>query len=218
MREGKMEEQNTKREYAKSKKRVWIIIACLACAFLLCGIMIAIVEGYESGEGEFETWGAIDPLKLHETYDEDFDIMEYDEYLGFDRNIYLDDRQTGVKESVAQEQASLHGKAFEVVYFVLRAINEGDSETYNAYMGKDALKKGEFTQQQIYDITISPHSSSEDGGIEEYIFKVTYKIHENNGTYRNTIESDTSRPQYFYVNNSTGEFLVAKILEPAGKK
>ena len=218
MREGKMEEQNTKREYAKSKKRVWIIIACLACAFLLCGIMIAIVEGYESGEGEFETWGAIDPLKLHETYDEDFDIMEYDEYLGFDRNIYLDDRQTGVKESVAQEQASLHGKAFEVVYFVLRAINEGDSETYNAYMGKDALKKGEFTQQQIYDITISPHSSSEDGGIEEYIFKVTYKIHENNGTYRNTIESDTSRPQYFYVNNSSGEFLVVKIVEPGNKK
>ena len=213
-----MEEQNTKREYAKSKKRVWIIIACLACAFLLCGIMIAIVEGYESGEGEFETWGAIDPLKLHETYDEDFDIMEYDEYLGFDRNIYLDDKQTGVRESVAQEQASLHGKGFEVVYLVLRAINEGDSKTYNSFMGSDALKKGEFTQQQIYDITISPHSSSEDGGIEEYIFKVTYKIHENNGTYRNTIESDTSRPQYFYVDNSSGEFLVAKIVEPGNTK
>lgn len=213
-----MEEQNTQNKNSKSKKRVWIIIACLVGVLVLCGIMIAIIESVESGEGELETWGAIDPLKLHETYGEDFDIMEYDAYLGFDRNIYLDDKQTGVKESVPQDQASLHGKAFEVVYYVLRAINEGDSETYNAYMGSDTLKKGEFTQQQIYDITISPHSSSEDGGIEKYIFKVTYKIHENNGTYRNTIESDSSRPQYFYVNNSSGEFLVVKILEPGNKK
>lgn len=213
-----MGEQNTRSEYAKSKKRVWIIIACLLGVLVLCGIMIAIIETVESGEGEFETWGAIDRDKLHGTYGEDFDIMEYDEYLGFDRSIYLDDRQTGVKESVPQDQASLHGKAFEVVYSVLRAINEGDCDTYNSYMGKDALKKGEFTQQQIYDITISPYSSSEEGGIEEYIFKVTYKIHENNGTYRNTIESDTSRPQYFYVNNSSGEFLVVKIVEPGNKK
>lgn len=213
-----MKEQNTRSEYAKSKKRVWIIIACLLGVLVLCGIMIAIIETVESGEGEFETWGAIDRDKLHETYGEDFDIMEYDEYLGFDRNIYLDDRQTGVKQSVPQDQASLYGEGFEVVYSVLRAINEGDCETYNAYMGSDALKKGEFTQQQIYDITISPYSSSEDGGTREYIFKVTYKIHENNGTYRNTIESDTSRPQYFYVNNISGEFLVVKIVEPGNKK
>lgn len=213
-----MEEQNTKNKISKSQKRVWIIIACLLGTLVLCGIMIAIIEAVESGEGEFETWGAIDPLKLHETYGEDFDIMEYDEYLGFDRNIYLDDKQTGVKESVSDEQASLHGKGFEVVYFVLRAINEGDCDTYNGYMGKDALKKGDFTQQQIYDITISPHSSSEGGGVEEYIFKVTYKIHENNGTYRNTIESDTSRPQYFYVDNSSGKFLVVKIVEPGNTK
>ena len=208
-----MEEKNTKREYAKSKKRVWIIIACLACAFMLCGIMIAIIEGFGSGKGEIETWGTIDPLKLHETYGEDFDIMEYEEYLGLDRNIYHDDKQSGVLQSVPYDKASTFGEPFVLMYDVILAIIGGDNVQYNSYMGAERLKTGEFTQQQLYNIKISPYSSSESNGCEEYVFKVTYCIHENNGTYRNTIESDVSRPQYFHIDNSTGSFKVMNITE-----
>lgn len=208
-----MEEQNTKREYAKSKKRVWIIIACLACAFVLCGIMIAIIEGFGSGNGEIETWGTIDPLKLHETYGEDFDIMEYEEYLGLDRNIYHDDKQSGVLQSVPYDKASTLGEPFALMYDVILAIIDGDNSLYNSYMGAERLKMGEFTQQQLYNIKISLYSTSESNGCEEYVFKVTYCIHENNGTYRNTIESDVSRPQYFYIDNSTGSLKVMNITE-----
>ena len=208
-----MEEKNTKREYAKSKKRVWIIIACLACAFVLCGIMIAIIEGFGSGKGEIETWGTIDPLKLHETYGEDFDIMEYEEYLGLDRNIYHDDKQSGVLQSVPYDKASTFGEPFALMYDVILAIIDGDNSLYNSYMGAERLKMGEFTQQQLYNIKISLYSTSESNGCEEYVFKVTYCIHENNGTYRNTIESDVSRPQYFYIDNSTGSLKVMNITE-----
>ena len=75
------------------------------------------------------------------------------------------------------------------------------------------MKMGEFTQQQLYNIKISLYSTSESNGCEEYVFKVTYCIHENNGTYRNTIESDVSRPQYFYIDNSTGSLKVMNITE-----
>ena len=45
----------------------------------------------------------------------------------------------------------------------------------------------------------------------EYVLIVEYKIHENNGSFRKDIESDASRPQYFVINNSTGEFKVMNI-------
>ena len=52
---------------------------------------------------------------------------------------------------------------------------------------------------------------SETGSYSEYVYVVEYKIHENNGTYRKDIESDANRPQYFVINDSTGELLIMDI-------
>ncbi len=208
-----------KERSARNKKKVIIICICLVAALVFCAVLIAILESAEKGgEDEFYTLPPVDILKLHETYPEDFDIMEYEEYLNLDRNIYRNDPQYGIKLSLTREQAVDYGKAFIVMYDVLVAINEGDCDTYNSYMGDGRLEKDEFTQQQIYDIEIVPYSESEEGALEEYIFKVTYKIHENNGSYRDTIESDVSRPVYFYIDNQSGDFKVMKIVEQGYKK
>ncbi len=218
MPEDDMKEKDINTSTKKNKKAVIIIIICLAAALIVCGALISIINAIENDGGEFGTYPPIDPSKLHETKAEDFDIMEYEEYLGLDRNIYLNNKQTGVMQSVTREEAHLHGEGFEVMFYVMTAINEGDNTEYNYYMGKKSLEKGGFTQQQIYDIEIVPHEYEKitDGGVlyEEYTFKVTYRIHENNGTYRNNVESDVSRPQYFIVNDSTGSFKVMDILEP----
>ncbi len=213
-----MEEKNQAAQNKSNKKAIIIIIACLVGALILCAALIAIIDSIETGGDEFETYPPLDPLKLHETYDEDFDIMEYDEYLALDRTVYLNNKQTGVTQSISEDMVSLQGEGFAVVYYVLQAIIEGDCDEYNRYMGTRSLKKDEFTQQQIYDIEISPESNedvSESGrAYEKYIFKVTYRIHENNGTYRDNIESDAARAQYFVIDDRTGEFLVTEILEP----
>ncbi len=204
------------------KKMVRIIIISMIGALVLCALLIWGLESSLRVDGERETLPPVDPSKLHETKDEDFDIMEYDEYLAFDRSIYLNNKSSGVIQSVGEDDCDLHGEGFSVMYRVIVAINGGDHVTYNRYMGKNELKKNKFTQQQIYDIEIVPQSSgsvSEDGAsYNEYVFKVTYRIHENNGSYRNTIESDVSRPQYFVINDSTGEFKVMDIIEQGYKK
>ncbi len=214
MEKKEIKQLNTKR---KDKKRLIIITVCLVGALVLCAVLIAILESVGEGNFEYETYPPLPDNKLYETYPEDFDIMEYEEYLSFDRNIYHNDTNTGVTVSVDRDQAAKYGKAFLLLYDVIIAINEGDSDSYNSYMGNARLEMGEFTQQQIYDISITPYLSSEDNGYEEITYKVTYRIHENNGTYRNNIESDKSRPQYFVINDSTGEFKVADILEQGYK-
>ena len=209
---------NTKR-INKRQRLLVIIIAVAVGLFIVIGAVTALLEGLSGDSngsgGEVET---VDPWLLDETKPEDFDIMEYEEYLALDRTIYRYDKYTGVTVSVSEDEYDLYGKEFELLCYVLRAINEGDVETYNGYMGDEDLEKGWFSQQQIYAIEISLYSSNEltdkEGmAYSEYVFEVRYKIHENNGTYRNTVDSDETRPQYFIINDSQGELLVMDILE-----
>ena len=203
------------------KKKVKIIIASMIGALILCILLAWLIDVITNKKGEYIAPPPVDPLKLHETKDEDFDIMEYEEYLNLNRNVYRNDRDTGVSESIDEDNCTLYGQPFEVMYRVIRAINEGDHVVYNYYVGESSLKKQPFTQQQIYDIVIVPYSyervTEESFSYDQYIFKVTYKIHENNGTFRNNIVSDVSRPEYYYINNKTGEFKVMKIIEQGYK-
>lgn len=206
-----------------AKKRVIIIIAVMLGLLVVFAALLAILEGIENGEknGKYEP-EAIDPALLHGTKDEEFDIMEYPEYLKYDRSIYYTDQYSGITVSVDESDVPDYGKGFEVVYKLLIAINEGDCDAYNDLVGSRELEKDGFTQQQIYGIKVVKQSEgvAEYNGktCNEHIFKVTYKIHENNGTYRDTIMSDASRPQYFVVNDSTGEYLLMEIIEQGYNK
>ena len=205
-----------KRRIGGKKRTLLIIIAVSVAAFVLCGALVAILENATgTGGGEVET---IDPWLLEETKPEGFDIMEYEEYLNLDRTVYRNDRQSGIRVSVSPDEYYMYGEAFELVCFVLDSLIEGDADTYNSYMGDEDLEKSGFTQQQIYDIEISPYStqtytSKNNREYIEYVFEVRYKIHENNGSYRNTVDSDRTRPVYFVINDSKGELLVMDIIE-----
>ncbi len=197
------------------KKKIIIALIVTGALLLVCALIVGGLRLFENSKLDDRTVGTVDPLKLEDTKEEGFDIMEYDEYLGYDRNIYL--RENGVELSISESDSGNYGDGFEVMYGVIRAINEGDSRAYNALMGDEELYKSSFTQQQIYGILIQTHSKKTMVGKNnleyvEYVYKVKYKIHENNGTYRNDILSDTSREQYFVINDSTGEMLVMDII------
>lgn len=211
-----------KRKMPRKKKTLLIIIVIGIAAFVICGVIVALLEGVsgQSSGGDVET---VDPWLLDETKPEGFDIMEYDEYLELDRTVYYNDKKSGIRVSVSPDEYYMYGEQFELVCQVLDAVIAGDADTYNACMGDGSLKKSSFTQQQVYDIEISPYSSqilTNKQGISytESVFEVRYKIHENNGTYRNTVDSDRTRPLYFVINDSTGNVLVMDILEKSYAK
>lgn len=197
------------------KRQVKIIIACMIGFLIVCALLIWVIDTF-IGKGQGYKAPDISD-KLWETKPEGFDIMEYDEYLNLNRTIFRKDKNTGVRESVSDDMCHIYGEAFEVVYHVIKAINAGDHVVYNYYMGYSILEKDDFPQQQIYDITIIPKGvqTISNGGktYDEYKFEVTYRIHENDGTFRNTIDPDASRPEYYYVNNSTGEYKIMNIVE-----
>ncbi len=202
---------------AGHKRKIIVISVSLLCTLLLCAGIIALLEGVGGSDTKYEQIAPVDPSKLAQTKEKGFDIMEYDEYLALDRTVYLENKNTGVTVSVDDDTYKDYGDSFEVIYTLLQAIKCGDADTYNELMGDKILEKESFTQQQIYDITVELYSeeSKSEGGIayDEVIYKVRYKIHENNGTYRDNIVSDVSRPQYFVMNDRSGEFEVIEIIE-----
>ena len=142
--------ENKKREPMSPKKKVKIIIAALIGVLVLCVVLIAILDSVDgkSNGGERETLPPIDEWLLHETYEEDFDIMEYEEYLALDRTVYLNNKTSGVMQSVSDDDKDLYGEGFSIVYRIIEAIREGDHITYNRYMGADFLKKKDFTHRE----------------------------------------------------------------------
>lgn len=203
----------------KHRRTKIIIIASFIGALVLLFVCMA-VPGllYEGDEGkERETVPPVDPEKLCETKEEGFDIMEYEGYLRYDRTVYLEDPRTGVTIGVYDEIAGQYGAGFELIYHLIDAVIAGDSEEYNALVHESVGHYDSFTQQQLYDIKVTKYSESKKEGANgiytEYVLTVEYKIHENNGTFRNTVEPDATRPQYFVVNDSTGELLVMDIID-----
>ena len=207
----------------KHKRTKLIIISCFVGSLVLLFVCLS-VPGLLDGSPsvERETLPPVDPEKLCETKEEGFDIMEYEEYLKYDRIVYLYDPRTGVTEGVDDAIAERNGEGFKLLYRLLGAVIAGDYESYNEMVHESVGHYESFTQQQLYDITVSKESEGtkegKNGAYNEFVLKVEYKIHENNGTFNNTLEPDASRPQYFVINNSTGEYLVMDIIDTIFKK
>ena len=194
----------------KSRKTKTVIIAVFAVA-LVIAVACAIIPGFfgEEQEEQYETYPPVHPSLLHDTKEEGFDIMEYEDYLNLNREImYVNgDFKVGITESDAIDQ----GEQIKLAYDIIGYLIAGNVDAYNAVVS-DKLQKDSFTQQQIYAVYLSKAAVNSDDDYA-YAVRVEYKIHENNGSFRNTVESDASRPQYFVINDSSGILLVADIID-----
>lgn len=197
----------------KNKRRIITVLIITGVILLALTIIIAILEMSEDSF-EVETWGSVDPSLLEDTKDEDFDIMEYEEYLGLNRLIMYQDGN--ITTSIDDKTVLKYDEGLVLMYDLLGYIIAGDHEGYNSLVHPKEDKKDKFTQQQLYDIRIIRHSRTEmqgeSGRYMEYVYKLEYKIHENNGSFRNDIEPDASRAQYFVINDSTGTLMVMDII------
>jgi hypothetical protein len=202
---------------ASTRKKNKIIIICVFAAslviLLICSLIPGLLKNDDGGKPDREEY-TVDPSKLADTKEEDFDILEYEEYLKYDRTIQYC-YTAGVRVSVNDKTLSNYDASFKLIYELIGTLIAGDSDAYNELVHENVGHFDSFTQQQVYDVVITKYSEStkqsETGSYSEYVYVVEYKIHENNGTYRRDIESDANRPQYFVINDSTGELLIMDI-------
>ena len=145
--------------------------------------------------------------------------MDYDTKL---INLALDAGEIMIKNgaetfAITDDDYAKHGAVVEFFGLYFKTIIRGNSTTYNTFFTDNYYKTnkayGEFPPQMLYDILIEQLSMTEnDDKTVTYQFNVSYKIHKNTGTFRNDIDSDSSKVLYYeLIEYPNGRILIDRI-------
>ncbi|MBQ8255229.1 MAG: bifunctional folylpolyglutamate synthase/dihydrofolate synthase [Clostridia bacterium] len=212
---------------AKEKRLAKLMIAtvCILTALFLALNLILESGLLSSLFGEKVRYRDYPPLGEEYLYTPDWNenILENEEYLGKDRSIhYTSNNVTLLLEDDDDFTSAGPIALFFREYF--DAVVNGDHVRYNSLLSepykKEYGEKEPFTMQKLYDIEvtdlncISYINEGKPNQITVYEYDVSYKIMENNGTYRNNLVSDDKRPlRYFLYRYASGEIRIFDIEE-----
>lgn len=201
-----------RRDTASDKKIIKKVVIAIICVFAFLGLLLGVLAIIaELLEPEYEETSYDD----YRFFEADFDknILEDKLYLGRDRNVYYNryGTETILTESNVDD-TSVAAKFF-LEYF--DCIINGDYESYPQFFTKRCLDSDgfslpeKFTMQGLYDIHVNLYNvtvSEVDGqDITTEIYEVSYRIFENNGTFRSDILPDETRTLVFelYISGGT---------------
>ena len=211
-------QQNDIIKAQKNLKKTKIIIISVFVGMLIFMICCLAIPGFLNLSAFEEKKNSDERIQyiFYPPYPDGFDIMTYDGYIGLDRGFYYLDDATGQTNELTRGDLVDYNAGVTVMFDMFEAIIAGDHKAYNALISGKIQPKGEFTQQQVYKIMVIgiDNRGSTDSG---YQFKVEYRIHENNGTFRTDIGSDMAKIQYFTVRKVDGKYLIDSITESNNK-
>ncbi len=208
-----------KRDVANDKKKLkkvfLIILAVFGSLLLLLGLLYLVDYLIHLPPKERE----LNPLLFFEA-DYDKNIYEDENYMRLNRNIYF--YYMGFERAITEENIDDYadkgmeaGKMF-IDYF--KCIVDGDYENYSSFFTEECLNDKnfelpeKFTMQGIYDIHVSiKHPPQIVDGKELEVYEVSYRIFENNGTFRDDIYPDETRTLVFGVEIQNGQAKISAI-------
>lgn len=209
--------ENKKRQGRIMSKKV---VVCIVAAMLLCAFLYGAIAVVESGwlvsvELEDTNKGFI----FNPVVDYGYNIMEdagYLRLLADEPLISYCDLSTGVTETIAPENYDDQKEAVKFLINLVLCIQSGDYEGYynsftDAYraveLEKNEYAELEFTMQQVYSavITCVSEVENEQTGTLSCVYRLKYKIRNNNGTFRTDLGSDSYREQELVILNSASD-------------
>ena len=158
------------------------------------------------------------PAEAFYPADYSVDIMDNSAYLSLDRSVYYMNYGTG--EPLTEENFQKVGIASSFFYEYFDSVINGDALSYRAMLTDeyiDAFDPPEkFTMQMLYDIQVNQShglstTSYKGETVNVYHFSVSYKIFENNGTFRRDVASNQAVTQYYDLVYYKGEMLLDGI-------
>ncbi|MBE6569172.1 MAG: hypothetical protein E7658_03005 [Ruminococcaceae bacterium] len=202
----------------KNKRRIIIGICVLSVLGIISSVVLqnpewlsaeSVLNGVESEADNSE-----EPKFYFYPTDFNLDVSLDKEYAELDRDIYY--KNGGETFSLADEDPNNQTAILRFFCQYFESVMAGDAETYNGYFTDEYLQENgyqeQFAPQMLYDILIEKLSEyqTENGDIL-YSFDVSYKIHKNDGSFRDDIGSDASRRLAFHLIESMGNVKIERI-------
>lgn len=194
----------------KLKRRMIVVIICLAVFTVIAIPLISFLDNLEKQQSVEELESKKESTIIFYEPNWELDIMKDPGYLALDRTVYYNDSQYGITVALDQKSLTKYGPAVEVLNQMIEYIIAGDADGYNQLLSLNYLENNDFeppfTMQQLYDIKLTKVKETEmSEGYTQYEFEVEYRIRQNNGTFRNDIDEDESKKQYYVLSDSTSK-------------
>ena len=199
------------------RRMVIVLVALVAFAVIAVPLISALDRLTVQGKQEEIETRKSSTIIFYEA-DWELDIMQEPGYLAKDRTVYYCDAQYGITQALDEKNRNDFGPAVDVLVRMIERIIAGDADGYNQLFSSNYFENHEpeppFTMQQLYDIKLTKVKEIEmSEGYTQYEFEVEYRIRQNNGTFRNDIDEDESKKQYFVLSDSTSkDVLIDQIM------
>lgn len=184
------------------KKKMLIGIITVTLLGALSYVLLENPQIFEGKKEERVTSMYSDELYSYVFYPTNYDLNPEDDelYMQYDRYVYY--KKGNVSEAIVEGEENNYGSAgkFFVDYF--KTIIAGDAETYNTYFTDKYYETNKpydrFAPQMLYNIEVEQLSeNANNDGTTVWTFNVKYMIHRNDGTFRNDLDSDSSKKLFF---------------------
>lgn len=186
-------------------KALKIIVAVFAGLILALGVLVLL----DKCVGKEIDYQHKDDSIYYFSADYEENISEDIVYMAFNREVAFTDT-SGFTRNLNEDNIK-DSPVAELMYKYFVSLKNGDAESHSKlftdeYKSNFVLQK-KFTAQKVYNINIS-YLSSNDG---KDIYRVVYKIYENNGSYRADIGSNVGKIMAFEIDKSNGSALINSI-------
>ena len=147
-------------------------------------------------------------------YEADYDKNIFDDELYMRKNRDIRYNRYGNEIILTKDYSAEYAESAGFFYDYFNCIINGEYDRYSSFFTKSCLESDgftlpeRFTMQGLYDIRVTLHSvetkklNGEE--ITSEVFEVSYRIFENNGTFRSDILPDETRTLVFelYITDS----------------
>lgn len=212
-------------ESAKNKrKKTAAVITVAACAICVVGLFFM-----NTGELTFdldifkkETEQTVydgkgqHRISLYEP-DWESDIFQNSEWL--EKNRFITYTENGMSIGLVDFDYKAYGEPVVMFGEYVDALMNGDAELVNSFYTDSYFETHErferITMQKLYNIEVEYLSESDitknGRTVTQYIYKFSYMIMENDGTFRDDMVSDATRPQYYTLIEEDGSIKISDV-------
>lgn len=206
-----------RKDISKKKKRmlVCIVVVCIAAVIGLVFLEFedkitdtedtAPAPSYQGGYSD-------DDMKFYHP-DWETNIFEYEPWL--EKNRYITYKEGGMSTVIADDGYGEYGIEVEFMSLYFKALMHGDADALCGFYSDAYLEANgrfdKFTMQKVYDIVLERIDAKDNTGDSVYVYKVSYKILENDGTFRDDVLSDGVRAQYYTIVDDGYELKITDV-------
>lgn len=186
------------------------IVIVLAIS-LVGGIILALDGKVQTSDSNDTSETTLRQLLAIPNWDED--IYEDKEWLDQNRSItYIDG---GVSVTITDGVYDGYGICVDFMALYFEALMQGNAEALCGFYADEYFASNyrwdEITMQRVYDIKLERITSFDSANSTAYVYKVSYKIMKNDGTFRNDVKSDAERPEFYTIVDDGREIKITDV-------